>query len=461
MSTREVYTPSQLSSTDSRPNADVRDNLRYSMGDAASFGAMVGLGETYLPAFALALGMGETSAGLVASLPVVAGGCMQLVSLRLAKFVQTDQRWVVLCATIQALSFLPLVLAALYGSISMPMLMLIASVYWASGLASGPAWNTWMESIVPAGVRASYFSRRSRLQQSFTFLALMASGVFLQAAESGNWALAGFAAIFIAAAIARVISVLCLMAHRTDHRLATRSENQLGQNYSGSVTRSGRRLLIYLVFVQACVQISGPFFAPFMLKQLGFSYIQYVFLLAVSFLSRIIAMTQWTKVANRFGASTLLWIGAVGLVPIASLWIISTQIWWLAIAQICSGIVWAAYELGFFLLFFETLPPNRRTKMLTYYNFGNTLAMFAGASIGAILLDSFGVTPRAYFVLFAVSSVGRGIALLLLLRTNLRPVPIRAIAIRVLGIRDNSGSLDVPVLSSLHPESKTEGDHLE
>ena len=158
----------------------MRRNLRRSMGDAASFGAMVGLGETYLPAFALALGMGETSSGLVASLPIVAGGIMQMFSLRAMKFFGDEQRWVVIGATVQALSFVPLVIAAIHGAISMPLLMIIASVYWASGLATGPAWNTWMDSIVPVSIRTSYFSRRSRLQQSFTLAALLASGLFLQ-----------------------------------------------------------------------------------------------------------------------------------------------------------------------------------------------------------------------------------------------------------------------------------------
>lgn len=51
-----------------------------SLGDAGCYGAMIGCGETYLPAFALALGLGETSAGLVASLPLLAGGIMQLLS---------------------------------------------------------------------------------------------------------------------------------------------------------------------------------------------------------------------------------------------------------------------------------------------------------------------------------------------------------------------------------------------
>ncbi|QDV21953.1 MFS transporter [Aureliella helgolandensis] len=439
-----------------------RQNLKQSMGDGANFGAMVGLGESYLPAFALALGLGETSAGLVASLPVVAGGGMQLVSLRAMRWLGTEQRWVVLCASIQALAFLPLVIAALSGFIGLPGLLLVASIYWGAGLASGPAWNTWMETVVPSQIRAGYFSNRTRLQQLATLIAFVGGGALLQTAQNQGWLLTGFASIFLLAAIFRSISAACLALHRTNPRLTSRQSStgdsrRLTTSAAASgatsstqgISKSGKRLLVYLVAVQACVQVSGPFFAPYMLKQLGMDYYQFVFLVAVAFLSRVLALAMWTRIASHFGASTLLWIGAIGLVPLSAMWTVSANIWWLMIAQFFSGIAWAAYELGFFLLFFETLPANQRTKLLTLYNFANTLAMFAGATLGAVLLNSLGCTLNAYLVLFGLSSCGRAVALILLLRADLKPVPIRTLAVRVLGIRPATATLDVPILPSL------------
>ena len=49
----------------------VRGNLAKSLWDGVFFSLMVGLGETYLPAFALALGHGEVLAGLVATVPML------------------------------------------------------------------------------------------------------------------------------------------------------------------------------------------------------------------------------------------------------------------------------------------------------------------------------------------------------------------------------------------------------
>ncbi|MFM7291443.1 MAG: hypothetical protein ACKO6B_09440, partial [Planctomycetia bacterium] len=46
------------------PRAGLRRDLWVTTADAAAFSLMVGCGETYLPAFALALGLGPVAAGM-------------------------------------------------------------------------------------------------------------------------------------------------------------------------------------------------------------------------------------------------------------------------------------------------------------------------------------------------------------------------------------------------------------
>jgi MFS family permease len=444
---------------------DTRANLRASTADGATFGVMVGAGETYIAAFALAVGLGEVSAGLVSSVPLMAGGILQLASLRAVKWIGSEKRWVVLCAAMQGLAFVPLVIAALYGSVSLGMLLLIASVYWAGGLASGPAWNTWMESIVPGKIRAGYFARRSRLSQLTTLIGLVGGGVLLQWAQASDRALLGFACVFAVAGIFRMWSVYWLARHITPTdpiRLTRRSTNANGKAATASLKAtsssrmgssrwqvSGVRLLAYLVMVQGVVQISGPYFASYMLEELQYSYGWFVSLLAIGFLAKVTALTWWVNVAHRAGAKTLLWIGGIGIVPLSSLWIVSQNYAWLAGVQVLSGILWAAYELGFFLMFFEALPVQQRTRMLTYYNLANTSAWCVGALVGAWLLKSYGVSETGYYVLFAVSSLGRLAALGLLVGAGFKTVPVLQLAIRVLGVRPASGGVDSPILPTL------------
>src|SRR4249920_2779074 len=90
----------------------LRKNLRNSVSDGAAFSVMVGIGETYFPAFVLAMGMGEISAGLIASIPILVGAILQMVSPAAVVRLGSNRRWVVACVTVQAASFAPLVAAA-------------------------------------------------------------------------------------------------------------------------------------------------------------------------------------------------------------------------------------------------------------------------------------------------------------------------------------------------------------
>ncbi|WP_163981352.1 MFS transporter [Roseiconus lacunae] len=442
--------------------AKIRKNLRASAADGAAFGGMVGIGETYLAAFALAVGMSELTAGMVASLPMLAGGVMQLLSLRAVRWFGSEQRWILFGASIQACAFLPLVYAALQGEISSARLLLVASIYWGAGLATGPAWNVWIENLVPSRVRTRYFAVRSRLAQLTTLGGFLIGGALLAWGQSIGQVLWAFSIMFLSASLLRFWSVYWLSRHqpieRPDHPPAS-SMGATSTEPIPLVRVHGGLLLVFLAVLQGMVQVSGPFFTPFMLKELQFSYPQFVGLISLSFVAKSISLAYWASFAKRFGVKSLLWIGAVGLVPLSACWIVSQSYAWLMFAQVLSGVLWAAYELGFFLMFFEAIPKHRRIMMLTVYNFANTLAIFAGAAIGGWLLTMTGTTRESYYLLFGVSSVGRLLALGILASATLRPVPVIQLGIRVLSLRVGAGSLDAPVLASLD-EGQDEADGL-
>lgn len=435
------------------PSRPVRQNLRASSADGASFGGMVGLGETYFAAFALAMGLGEVAAGLVASLPVMTGGVMQMISLRAVRWVGSEKRWILICASLQALAFVPLVVAALFGSISLATLFLIASIYWGAGLATGPAWSAWIETVVPAGVRMRYFASRSRLAQLTTLTGFLLGGVALTLGRQFDRVTVAFALMFAAASLLRFLSVFWLSRHHSlepvvrGSRLSPRDNGSLPPGRASWV--HGGRLLVFLVVLQGMVQLSGPFFTPYMLKQLEFSYVQYVGLISISFVTKALSLPAWAHLSKRTSAKFLLWVGAIGLVPLSALWIVSDRFLWLVAVQMISGVLWAAYELGFFLMFFEVLPKERRIRMLTVYNLANSSAIFVGASVGAWILWLGNASLGSYWMLFGLSSAGRLLALGILASASLGNVPIMEIAVRVLGLRAGSASLDTPILPAL------------
>jgi hypothetical protein len=183
----------------------LRRDLRAMTADGIAFSAMVGLGEAYVPAFALALGHGATAAGLLATLPLLAGACFQLVTPEAVRRLHSYRRWVVACARFQALCFVPLALAALWSWGPLAWLLAVASIYWGFSMATGPAWNAWATSLVPARLRVRYFARRSRSAQAALLIALLCSGAVLETGRRHQLELSAFAALFALAAGALIL----------------------------------------------------------------------------------------------------------------------------------------------------------------------------------------------------------------------------------------------------------------
>jgi MFS family permease len=422
--------------------------------DAASFSLMVGMGESYLPAFVLAMGLGDLAAALITTVPLLAGGILQMVSPSAVKRLGSHRRWVVLCAMLQASTFLPLVIAALVGRIHVALVFLIAAVYWGAGLGTGPAWNTWAETLVPSRIRARYFARRSRLAQAGVLVGFLIGGLALHLGAAWDHRLWAFALVFLVAACCRYTSAALLASQSEpcppngDHRHVALPEffGRLRHGADG-------RLLIYLLCVQGAVQVAGPYFAPFMLSHLKFSYAQFVGVIAVSFVAKSLSAPLMGRIAHRCGARRLLWVGGVAIIPLSGMWLVSDNYGYLLLVNALAGAAWAGYELAFFLLFFESIAAEERTSLLTTYNMVHSAAAVAGTIVGSLMFAILGNGYIGYMGVFAASAVFRATTLLLLTRVpdgrraapapSAEPPPTRTLA-----VRPSAGSIDTPILPS-------------
>ncbi len=181
---------------------------------------MVGLGETNFPLFALALAKGEAIAGLVATVPQLIGALLQLCAPWGIQRLGSPRRWIILCASIQGASFVPMVIAAMVGVMPTWWLFAVASLYWAVNLGAAPAWNTWVGALFPRRIRVRYFGWRSRIYQFSILAALLLGGLVLALGNPGQaerllgfspgadfgWK-AAFAAVFLLAGASRLWSV--------------------------------------------------------------------------------------------------------------------------------------------------------------------------------------------------------------------------------------------------------------
>lgn len=435
----------------------LRSDLRHSSLDAAAHGVMVGMGETYFAAFALAVGLGEIIAGMIATVPLVVGGLIQLISPWMLKRWFTAKQWVVGCALLQALSFLPFLFAAMAGTISGPLILLAAAFYWGMGLATGPAWNAWMGELVPRSVRASYFSLRTRTAQACVMCGFLVAGIVLQFAREGDWLMPAFALLFLFAMLSRSISTWFL-SRQTSLTDCVDTKASLRQAVSSLREGRGSKLLLYLVIVQGGIQLSGPYLTTYMLTRMNVSYGEYTGLLVAVFAAKVVSLPLCGWLARRLGAWRLLWLGGIGIAPISVAWIVSSNLYYAIGLQIYSGVAWAAFELGFALLFFESIDQRYRTHVLTLYNCLHSAAAAGGTILGAWYLQWWETSLMGYYWLFGLSSVARLGSLVILFQIPHVKVLVSAIGFRPLTVRPGAASADAVVLASL--PDQIEGDVL-
>jgi MFS family permease len=399
--------------------AVLRRDLRAIIGDGVAFSVMVGIGESYIPAFALAAGLGEITAGLVATLPMLVGAVFQLVTPAAVRRLGSQRRWAVFCASAQAASFAPLVWAALAGHLSRPVLFFAAALYWGFGMATASAWNTWMTQIVPRRVRSRFFAVRARWCQVAVLAGLMAGGAALQIWSDARQPLLLFAALFTTALLSRAVSSRFL-ASQSEREGPPPDSLQISPAAFWETFRDPEhgRLLLYLIGTTLVVNISAPYFTPFMLGPLQLSYGEFAVLIGVSFVARIAAMPALGSLAHRTGSRRLLWFASLWIVPLPAMWLITQHFAWLLLVQVCAGIAWGAFELATLLVFFDHIPDRERTSVLSMFNLANALALVIGAGAGSLLFRAFGAELwGGYAVLFVVSSCLRVAGLLWLRRS--------------------------------------------
>jgi MFS family permease len=373
---------------------------------------------------------------MMASVPVLVGAIFQLITPLAVARLGTNRGWVIACTAVQSLSFVPFAVWAIRGHATLAELLFAASVYWSAGMAGAPAWNTWMGTLIPEGMRTAYFANRSRLGQFGVFIGFVLGGLVLQWGEARGATLPAFAGLFIAAGICRVFSTMMLLNCREfdSSKAGSQSDaapgsvtgtaffswmHDLGRTLHRMANSPSGPLVIYLCCLVFAAQFSAPYFTPYMLRERGFSYHAFMLVVATSFLAKALFLPSLGRLGSRIGSLGLLWVGGLSVIPLTLLWLPSANVAYLVGVQVLAGGCWACWELAVALLFFDAVPHRDRTGVITVYNLGLAIATVAGATAGGLLLRTLGEDSQAYVTVFAVSSLLRVATVPLLRRVRM------------------------------------------
>lgn len=436
-----------------RPRGGVRRDLRLSLGDASGYGAMAGVAEVYLPAFGLALGMSPVLAGLLASVPLLAGGVLQLVAPRAIARTRSLRGWVVGCTAVQALAFIPLIFVALTQTSSPVIVFAAASLYWGAGMAASAAWTPWMARIVPARIRSKFFGRRQGLVQAMMLVGLIGAGFALHAFMGTRRILDVYAGLFALALVARLVSTVSLARQGWGVDPTPRRRMRLRSVPPKLRGTSRASLLAYLIAASAAAAISGPFLTPYLLVQEKLGYVEYSIFTATILITKIVVLPIVGRFVARVGVRRVLSASALAIAPIPFLWLASDSFAWFVVIQIYAGLAWAGFDLGLLLALFDADDDAERTTMQVAFSALNAMGTAGASLIGGAVLAYFGSDHHAYLCVFVVSAIARIAAAVLIVR-ELPKVLVRLPVTVVVGawtlaIRPWGGTIVRPIVEGL------------
>lgn len=442
------------------PPRTVQRSLALSAAEGIVFALMVGLGETYFLADAIRLSASRLQQGLVIGLPLFAGSLGSLLSLRVLGRLRSRKPLVLGAALAQSLTLLSLAAMDASGRSSPGTLIALASAFAVFGQASGTAWSSWFGDLVPSVRRGRYFALRNRGIYLGTCGGILLAGFLLNHIEevrpqaAGGSGGGGFALIFALAGAFRLVSVV-LNAFAIEPAFAgIPAREHVARFLRTPKGIATRRVLLSSAGFYFMVYLASPYFSPYMLEHLHFSYLEYTFASLSIVAAKVLFLPVWGRLVDQLGPRAIFVSCALlaALVPVPWLW--SKGLAWVMVAQAISGLSWAGYELSLFSLVLDRTYRRVRPSVFATQSILNGSAQLLGTVLGAGIAGLFGSDLRW---LFAISAAGRlaftfGLPRFLPRASHEAAVRRREVLLRVIGFRPSGGLLLRPMAAQLDEE---------
>tara|TARA_Y100000310_G_scaffold331173_1_gene404263 strand:- start:8133 stop:8774 length:642 start_codon:yes stop_codon:yes gene_type:complete len=174
--------------------------------------------------------------------------------------------------------------------------------------------------------------------------------------------------------------------------------------------------------MRIATNIGGPFFAVYMLRDLGLSYTWFMAITVSGTLFHLAFYPLLGKVSDKYGNIEILKFSCVLMALVPFLWLVSKNPFYLvSVPQIVSGFGWAGFWLTTNNYIYDSVKQEKRGLGIAYYNLLNGIGLFVGAGIGAgIALLPISFMNKMLFIIL-ISGLAR-LSVALFAKRNLREV---------------------------------------
>ena len=384
---------------------ETRRSLSLMTWESAASAALLSLGSGgFMAAYALALGANALQVGILAALPSMAQAVRLLAILAVERFRRRKAIGIpVLCAS--HLLWIPIGLVPILidapgtkAVIAVICLLAIRELFppvWAS------TWTGWMRDLVPRKILGSYHSRRLAIVTGAVAVVGIAGSLFVRWWESASPddAILAYSVLLIGGALTFGVASPLLAARAREPLMPAALDS--GRSALSILAEPLRhrnffRLARFLFVWSLTLNLAIPFFAVYMLVEIGLSLPAVIAFTALGQAANVAFVRVWGPMADRFGSKTVLSLSASLYLLAILAWVFTAHperhfltLPLLAALHIFAGIAAAGVTLTMSTLSLKVAPTGGGTPYLGVAGIATSIGGGIGPIIGGLMAQHF------------------------------------------------------------------------
>lgn len=365
----------------------------YSIKEGMFSSIKTSLSESYISPFAIALNASNSMVSLLTSVMGLFGPASQMVGSNLIN-KYSRKKILTKAITYEILSIIPLIIISLLymkGVIVslLPLILLISfSFYLILQDIAYPAWFSWMGDLVEEKYRGRYFAKRSLLVGFISVIFSIAASLFLDYMKDKGILMIGFAAIFLLAIVARIIS-LSMANKQYEPKFNQKKHSSI--SFSEFLKTSPKTNIGKFTIFRSLLAFTGALISPlvaiYLLRNLEFTYTNYMMVVVGGTFISLFALEIWGKLEDRYGNYGTIMISTIIVILVPILWILNKSVVYLLfIPSLIEGIAWNGILLSQRNIIYDNVNYENRAKIVSYFTMVWGIGVALGGITGAILL---------------------------------------------------------------------------
>jgi len=360
--------------------------LFYAIIEGSFASMMTSFGTGYINPYAInALKSEALINSLLTYLPQFLSSLSQLFSGWLSDKFGKRKEIVIICVFLQSVSWLVLFWAT-YFIHNTFLLLFIYTLGWVIGYFGNTPWTSWLGSLIPERQKGRYLGFRNRILSLAALISSIIAGLLLHKLSSMSVFFA-FGVLFHLAFICRFLSYIFL---KKQYEPEYQPSNKIESPVSFRAFFSNNNYLKFIIFhsfLNFFVSFSSGLFSVFAMRDLKYSYFEFMCLVVTPLFTSLIFFPFWGKLSDKYGSLYTYKLSALPLFAITAIWYLSQNFYLIIVSLLISGFAWSGIMQSAQSVFYDNVKEIDRNRVYSTGTMFTGVGMILGAILGGILAD--------------------------------------------------------------------------